>query len=102
MNELKKILFKRDKLYHLIVGTVIYLLALIVLPHDFALIPVFIAGIFKETIDMYSKTDQLYNAVPKFLKGWAAKYRGTADPFDYFATIALPCIIALIITIIKN
>ena len=83
-------LWQRDKLYHLMVGTLIYLLASFFFSSDVGLVSAIVAGAFKEVYDEFFRT--------KLVKGVKVK-TNDADPWDFFSTIFLPVILFLISTI---
>jgi hypothetical protein len=73
-------LWKRDKLYHLIAGTLIYIAGALLFSPAMGLILAILAGGAKETYDEFIK-------------------KTGGDLWDYFATIFLPVILFLISTI---
>lgn len=74
MKKLINYLTARDKMLHFAAGTLIYLLAALFIPLEWALFAVFIIGAGKEAIyDMYLK-------------------KGNPEPVDYFMTV-LPALL---------
>jgi len=73
-------LWKRDKLYHLIAGTLIYIAGALLFSPAMGLILAILAGGAKEIYDEFIK-------------------KTGGDPLDYLATIFLPVILFLISTI---
>ena len=76
-------LWKRDKLYHLIVGTLIYIAGALIFAPYVGLLLAILGGFVKEFHDEFIRT--------KIVNGKKVK-TSNGDPWDYFATIVLPII----------
>ena len=83
-------LWQRDKLYHLIVGTLIYIAGAYFFSPAIGLILALIAGFSKEIYDQFFRT--------KLANGFNVKTKN-GEGLDFFATILLPVILFLISTI---
>jgi hypothetical protein len=83
-------LWQRDKLYHLIVGTLIYIAGAYFFSPAIGLILALIAGFSKEIYDQFFRT--------KLVNGVKVKTKN-GKGLDFFATIFLPVILFLISTI---
>ena len=86
----KTYIWKRDKLLHLIVGTLIYISGAYFFSPAVGLILALLAGFSKEIYDQFFRT--------KIINGVKVK-TNDADPWDFFSTIFLPVILFLISTI---
>ena len=80
-------LWQRDKLYHLIVGTLIYIAGAYFFSPAIGLILALIAGFSKEIYDQFFRT--------KLANGFNVKTKN-GEGLDFFATILLPVILFLI------
>ena len=80
-------LWQRDKLYHLIVGTLIYIAGALIFAPYVGLLLAILGGFAKEFHDEFIRT--------KIVNGKKIK-TSNGDPWDYFATIVLPIILFLI------
>ena len=80
-------LWQRDKLYHLIVGTLIYIAGAYFFSPAIGLILALIAGFYKEIYDQFFRT--------KLANGFNVKTKN-GEGLDFFATILLPVILFLI------
>jgi hypothetical protein len=87
---LKKYIWKKDKLKHLIVGTIIYVLGALFFSPTIGLILALIAGLSKEIYDQFLRT--------KMVDGVKVK-TNNGEGLDFFATIFLPVILFLISTL---
>jgi hypothetical protein len=86
----KKYIWKKDKLYHLIIGTFIYALGALLFSPAVGLILALLAGFSKEIYDQFFRT--------KIINGVKVKTKN-GEGLDFFATIFLPVILFLISTI---
>jgi hypothetical protein len=80
-------IWQKDKLYHLIVGTLIYIAGALIFAPYVGLLLAILAGGAKEVYDDLIRT--------KIVNGKKVK-TSNGDPWDYFATIVLPIILFLI------
>ena len=83
----KTYIWKRDKLLHLIVGTLIYIAGAYFFSPAIGLILALIAGFSKEIYDQFFRT--------KLANGFNVKTKN-GEGLDFFATILLPVILFLI------
>ena len=83
-------LWKRDKLYHLIVGTVAYLAGAYYFSPGTGILSALAAGFLKEFYDEFIRE--------KIVNGVKVK-TSDGDPWDYFTTLFIPIILFLISTI---
>lgn len=86
----KTYIWKRDKLLHLIVGTLIYISGAYFFSPAVGLILALLAGFSKEIYDQFFRT--------KIINGVRVK-TNNGEGLDFFATIFLPVILFLISTI---
>jgi ABC-type sugar transport system permease subunit len=86
----KKYIWKKDKLYHLIVGTLIYIIIALLFSPAVGLILALLAGFSKEIYDQFLRT--------KMVDGVKVK-TNNGEGLDFFATIFLPVILFLISTL---
>jgi hypothetical protein len=87
---IKTYIWKKDKLKHLIVGTLIYIAGAYFFSPAIGLILALIAGFSKEIYDQFFRT--------KIVDGVKVK-TNNGEGLDFFATIVLPIILFLISTI---
>jgi hypothetical protein len=83
-------LWKRDKLYHLVAGTLAYLLGAYYFSPAIGLLSAISAGIAKEVWDEFFRKKEVDGESVRTEDG---------DPWDFFATILIPLILFLISTI---
>ena len=84
---IKSYIWKKDKLKHLIVGTLIYIAGAYFFSPAIGLILALIAGFSKEIYDQFFRT--------KVVDGFKVKTKN-GEGLDFFATILLPIILFLI------